>query len=279
MPAHDERQDCAAIWADSLARLEPGRDADRFRRTRWSSARSGMRPPAGKCSPCRVATAPSGLSRGAGWNTRSPPDQRTARSELPKILRTAAAVAFFPGAREPPTRTADARRSSRRRLEPAGRSPGEQRLRQAREGLGSGSWQPNSFGWKATIGAVIGSLVEPGRQVSRLRRPRTSLVLTWDAATGQKLQTMRGHNDFVEAVRWSPDGSRLASAGIDNSVRIWDPRTGQEAFVAARERRDVSRPLVELRRSPIGGRLQRRPDLDLGCARWLRARSDRPGTR
>ena len=42
---------------------------------------------------------------------------------------------------------------------------------------------------------------------------------------------MRGHNDLVTALAWSPDGKRLASASLDNSLRIWDPRTGEEAFV------------------------------------------------
>ena len=42
---------------------------------------------------------------------------------------------------------------------------------------------------------------------------------------------MRGHNDFVDAVVWSPDTTRLASAGLDDSVRVWDPRTGEETFV------------------------------------------------
>jgi hypothetical protein len=42
---------------------------------------------------------------------------------------------------------------------------------------------------------------------------------------------MRGHNDYVQAVVWSPDGTRLASAGLDNSVRVWDPRTGEETIV------------------------------------------------
>lgn len=35
----------------------------------------------------------------------------------------------------------------------------------------------------------------------------------------------------MDAVAWSPDGTRLASAGIDNSVRIWNPVTGEETFV------------------------------------------------
>jgi WD40 repeat protein len=57
------------------------------------------------------------------------------------------------------------------------------------------------------------------------------LVMAWDAETGQMLSTMRGHNDNVDAVVWSPDGTRLASASLDSSVRVWDPRTGEETLV------------------------------------------------
>jgi eukaryotic-like serine/threonine-protein kinase len=58
-----------------------------------------------------------------------------------------------------------------------------------------------------------------------------TVVIVWDPETGRKVSTKRGHNDWVEEIAWSPDGTRLASAGIDNSVRIWDPRTGEETLV------------------------------------------------
>ncbi len=38
---------------------------------------------------------------------------------------------------------------------------------------------------------------------------------------------LRGHSGKVTSLSWSPDGSQLASASLDRSVRLWDLRTQQ----------------------------------------------------
>ena len=42
---------------------------------------------------------------------------------------------------------------------------------------------------------------------------------------------LAGHAAEVWAVRFSPDGARLATAGVDGTIRLWDRTTGVTSLV------------------------------------------------
>ena len=48
----------------------------------------------------------------------------------------------------------------------------------------------------------------------------------WEAKTGKKLHTLKGHSDWVRSIMFSPDGTLLASGSSDMTVKLWEVSSG-----------------------------------------------------
>jgi WD40 repeat protein len=53
------------------------------------------------------------------------------------------------------------------------------------------------------------------------------MVKIWDASSGECLQTLKGHSEWVWSVAFSHDSVWLASASSDHTVKIWDVSSGE----------------------------------------------------
>jgi Tol biopolymer transport system component len=53
-------------------------------------------------------------------------------------------------------------------------------------------------------------------------------VRVWDAASGQLLRNLGGHEGAGRSLAITPDGRRIATAGRDGTIRLWDLATGKE---------------------------------------------------
>ncbi len=49
------------------------------------------------------------------------------------------------------------------------------------------------------------------------------VVLLWDRRTGRLLRPLLGHTSAITGLAFTPDGSRLASASTDGTIRLWHP--------------------------------------------------------
>ena len=50
----------------------------------------------------------------------------------------------------------------------------------------------------------------------------------WDVAAGREGVTLGGHEGWVAALAFSPDGSLLATGSHDQTIKLWDSSTGWE---------------------------------------------------
>ncbi len=56
---------------------------------------------------------------------------------------------------------------------------------------------------------------------------------------GVKRAVLEGHTEAIYGIDFSPNGELLASGSRDNSVRVWDVKTGKELFFSLEHNGEV----------------------------------------
>ena len=104
--------------------------------------------------------------------------------------------------------------------------------------LVSGGWDGVRL-WDAGTGAELPTLPDPTPRVVALAFGPGGLlavaqmggrITLWDHGGRRHLGTLIGHSAMVYALAFTPDGTRLASASRDLTVRLWDTTSGQEVL-------------------------------------------------
>ncbi|HWM75711.1 MAG TPA: BTAD domain-containing putative transcriptional regulator, partial [Nocardioides sp.] len=101
----------------------------------------------------------------------------------------------------------------------------------------SSQWGIRLWDWRgdqllrSIQGSVVGITSDSSGTMLLTTRFLGGVADVWDARTGDRVSALEGHSSIVSDVAFDPAGERVATAGVDGSVRVWDPRTGQQKVV------------------------------------------------
>jgi RND family efflux transporter MFP subunit len=71
-----------------------------------------------------------------------------------------------------------------------------------------------------TKAPIVGAFGQSGKVLAFTAGEKA--VMLRDGVGGEILATLQGHTGFVTALAFSPDGSTLATASLDNTIKLWD---------------------------------------------------------
>jgi eukaryotic-like serine/threonine-protein kinase len=80
----------------------------------------------------------------------------------------------------------------------------------------------------ALVAVVGGGLAISSNQLAIVTKPITTHN---NGNIGNTINTYTGHTEYVSSTTWSPDSQRIASAGDDHTVRVWNASNGGTVYI------------------------------------------------